>query len=84
MKLPRRRPTRKAKMPNNLAIQFLELQKLRAEVFRAELAVAQKVTTAGEAEVYPQQAKTKPPVDERIGLGPRAALKKKPNNPDGD
>ena len=42
MNSPRRRPIRKAKTPKDLATQFLEWQKLRAEVSKAELAAAQR------------------------------------------
>jgi hypothetical protein len=44
MKLPCRRPIRKAKTPKDLAAQFLEWQKLRAEVSKAEFAAAQRPT----------------------------------------
>jgi hypothetical protein len=44
MNLPRRRPIRKAKTPKELATQFLEWQKLRAEVSKAELGAAQRPT----------------------------------------
>jgi hypothetical protein len=63
MKLPRRRPNRKAKTPKDLATQFLEWQKLRVEVSKAELAGAQKAT-ADETKVEgngPQPAKTNRP-----------------------
>jgi hypothetical protein len=44
MNLPRRRPIRKVKTPKDLATQFLEWQKLRAEVSKAELSAAQRAT----------------------------------------
>jgi hypothetical protein len=44
MNSPRRRPIRKAKTPKDLATQFLEWQKLRAEVSKAERAAAHRPT----------------------------------------
>jgi hypothetical protein len=62
MKLPRRRPIRKAKTPKDLATQFLEWRKLRAEVSKAELAAAQRRRLTVEVEGNgPQPSKTNRP-----------------------
>jgi hypothetical protein len=64
MKLPRRRPIRKKKTPKDLAAQFLEWQKIRVEVFGAELTDAQRATAEFEQrlrETVPQPAKTNRP-----------------------
>jgi hypothetical protein len=46
MKPPRRRPTRKAKTPKDIADQFREWRELRAKVSKAEVAATQNKTAS--------------------------------------